>query len=444
MELDPKTPINLHPVLQLIHGELTESVCRSVFQQTRTTQRERKWTLHHLILFWTEVILRAPKSLSEMLKDLWNQGWLETTDEAFFQRCRDLSWTFFAGLYRQFVGTLQGRVPARYVPHLHHLREAFGNVWILDASRLDKIARNLKILRHLNCAVLPGCIMAAYDLFRGFAQRLHFDPDAAASEVSRAVEIFDDVPPDTLLVGDRAGGIPRIFFSLSQRGLWGLFRRHPHVTLKRVKLLGKSAYNDTIVEEWLVEAGIGKTTPVQTLRLIRRRKPGFELLTNVMDPTRLGAADALALYRQRWSVEKLFYQLKCVLNLRHFYAANPNAVAMQVYAATIVHTAMRATQSRLSEELQIDPERLSTDRLFMRLAAGSSYLAGHDLALLEVDELNPGLVYKRPSPTRRLTVPLAFILKDRVSPNRIRKRRKREVGNWKSIRHVARGSELLT
>jgi len=444
MELDPRTPVCMLPALQLIHEELTESVCRSVFQQTRITERERKWTLHQLLLFWTEVILRAPKSLSEMLKDHWNTERLETSDEGFFQRCRDLSWRFFAALYHAFIETLQGRAPAAYVPELHHLRETFANVWILDASRLDRIARNLKILRHLNCTVLPGCIMAAYDLFRGFAQRLHFDPDAAKAEVPRAVELFNDIPEGTLLVGDRAGGIPRIFHALAARRLWGLFRRHPNVKIKRLELIRTTKYGDTVVDEWRVLAGGGTSSPVQTLRLIRRRKPGFELLTNVLDPDRLSAADALRLYSHRWSVERLFYELKCVLSLRHFYAANPNAIAMQVYAATIVHTAMRVTQARLSEQLGIEPDRLSTERLFMRLTAGSKDLAVHELTLLEVEELNPGLVYKRPTAARRLTVPLGFLLKDRGSPDRVRRKRKRAVGQWKSFRHVRGGSKFLT
>jgi len=444
MELDPRTPVCLHPALQLIHDELTESACRSVFQQVRVAERERKWTLHHLVVFWTEVILRAPKSLSDFLKDLWNTDRLETTDEAFFQRCRDLSWRFFAGLYSTFVVALQGRAPAAYAPDLHHLRESFAHVWILDGSRLDQIARSLKILRHLKCTVLPGCIMAAYDLFRGFAQRLVFDPDAATNEAPRAIQLFGDIPEDTLLVGDRAGGIPRIFQALAERKLWGLFRWNPRAKLKRLKLLARTPSGDTTVEEWLVEAGLGSTTPVQTLRLIHRRRPGFDLLTNVLDPARLSGIDALALYRQRWSVEKLFYQLKCVLNLRHFYAANPNAIAMQVYAAALVHTAMRVTQARLSEQLEIEPDRLSTERLYLRLAAGSKLLAEYTLALIDVEESNPGLDFKRPTPARHLTIPVGFILKDRGSPTRVRRRRVWRAGKWKSFRHVAGGSRFLT
>lgn len=444
MEPSPDTPVNLHGVLNLVHGELTESVCAEVFQKERVTERNRTWSLHLLLTFWSEVIVRAPVSLSEHLKDFWSGRDIRSTDEGFFERCRDLSWKFFAALYRKFVSLVVERAPATFVPELHFLKDSFSNVWILDGSRLDRIARKLKITRHLTCSVLPGCLMAAYDLFRGIAQRLDFDPDAATAEVPRAVRLFSDVPENTLVVGDRAGGIPRMFQTLSQRNLWGLFRRHGHVKLRRIKRLARFLHGDTVVEEFLVKAGDGTTTPVQTLRLIRRRKKKFELLTNVLDPKKLSAVDALKLYRYRWSVEKLFKQLKCVLNLNRFYAANANAIAMQVYTAAIVHTAMRITQARLSQDLQIDPDQLSTDRLFMRLASGSEYLVSHTLTLMEVDELNPGLDYNRPNPERRLTFPLRHILKSRASPHRPAKRRVAKSGNWKSLRHAMESSPLQT
>lgn len=436
MEPGPDTPINLHGVLQLVHGELTESVCAEVFQKERVNERNRTWSLHLLVTFWVEVVVRAPASLSEHLKDFWKGRTLHSTDEGFFERCRDLSWTFFAALYRRFVSLVSERAPARFAPELHYLKERFSNVWIIDGSRLDRIARKLMITRHMTCTVLPGCVMAAYDLFRGIAQRLHFDPDAATSEIPRAVELFSEFPENTLVVGDRAGGIPHIFQALSKRNLWGMFRRHGHVKLKRIRRLAQYRYGDTVVEDLLVKAGDGTTTPVQTLRLIRRRQGKFELLTNVLDPAKLSAVEALKLYRYRWSIEKLFKQLKCVLNLQHFYAANPNAIAMQLYTAGIVHTALRVTQARLSQELEIDPDQLSTDRLFMRLASGSEYLVSHILTLKEVDRLNPGLAYNRPTPDAKLTVPLRHILKSRASPGRSAKRRVTKSGNWKSLRHA--------
>lgn len=439
MKPDANTPVNLRGVLELVHGELTESVCAEVFREQRNKERNRTWSLQLLLTFWTEVILRAPASLSEHLKDFWRGRTIRSTDDGFFERCRDLSWTFFAALYRRFVHLVQDRAPAVFAPKLHFLKESFANVWVVDGSRLDKIAKKLKITRHLSYTVLPGCLVVAYDLFRGIAQRLSFSPDAGVSEIPRMVDLFSDVPENSLMVGDRMGGIPHIFEALSRRNLWGLFRRHGHVKLRRKKCVARYLCGRSEVEEYLVKAGDGTTTEVQTLRLILRKKPKFELLTNVLDPRRLSGAHALSLYSDRWEVEKLFKQLKCVLNLHRIYAANSNAVAMQLYSAALVHTALRITQGRIGQELEIDPDELSTDRLFMRLASGSEYLISHVLTLQEVDRLNPGLVYNRPSPDNRLTFPLHHILKSHSPPGRKVKRRVKKAG-WKPIPRTTEGS----
>ncbi len=53
--------IELLGTVELLHDHLTTSLCQTVFQQTRTTERERQWSLEALVSFWTEVILRAPQ-----------------------------------------------------------------------------------------------------------------------------------------------------------------------------------------------------------------------------------------------------------------------------------------------------------------------------------------------------------------------------------------------
>jgi len=54
------------------------------------------------------------------------------------------------------------------------------------------------------------------------------------------------------------------------------------------------------------------------LRLIVLKSGGktYRALTNDMDPSHLSAEDIVALYPMRWTVERLFFQLKVVLNLR--------------------------------------------------------------------------------------------------------------------------------
>jgi hypothetical protein len=108
----------------------------------------------------------------------------------------------------------------------------------------------------------------------------------------------------------------------------------------------------------LVECG--KPNEAIQLRLIRVRKGKklYEGLTNLLDRARLSAADVVALYPKRWNIERLFYDLKVVLNLKRFYAANPNAVAMQVYAAVMVHAAFRFAQGKIAADAEIPPEGL--------------------------------------------------------------------------------------
>ena len=79
----------------------------------------------------------------------------------------------------------------------------------------------------------------------------------------------------------------------------------------------------------------------------------------VLAPTRLAADEALALYPFRWSVERMYADLKTVLNLNRVYAANPNAVAIQVYAAGFVYNAMRVAQSEAAGKLGVAPEEIS-------------------------------------------------------------------------------------
>lgn len=95
------------------------------------------------------------------------------------------------------------------------------------------------------------------------------------------------------------------------------------------------------------------------------------MLTNVLTPPRLTAEEALDLSPYRWSIERMFFDLKEVLTLNRLYAANPNAVAMQVYAAAIVDNAFRVAQSDAAAHVGWEPEEISPAKLFPKIATAS-------------------------------------------------------------------------
>jgi hypothetical protein len=445
--------VDVTRTLELLKEHITEALCGAAFKAVRTTERQRRWSLMALVQFWTAVILRAPPSLSHALCEM-REGReplapaVQASDEAFFERCRDLSWKFFREVFCRLIEGLAGCAKPRFCAPLVGLRERFEDVLLIDGSRVAAIAHKLKILWDVRAVVLPGCLLGVYDLFRGIPRILEFTVDAAAGELTRAKEALARIKPDTLIVGDRLYAMGAFFQELKARGLWGLFRRNQRMGLRRLgkKPLRKTRWNKGRVEEWLVDAGSGASAPVQRLRLIRWKsgRTVRELLTNVLDSDRLTAEAAMALYPCRWQIERMFYDLKEVLNLNRVYAANPNAVGMQVYAAALVYVTLRVAQGEIAEQADIAPEEISPQKFFPKMAAACHAFTFAEYGVDEMMRLNPGKALKRPrwKGRRFTTISLDEILVNKRQGTRRRRKYCKARRQWKSITRVRGGREL--
>lgn len=445
--------VDVTRTLELLKEHITEALCGAAFKKIRSTERQRRWSLMALVQFWTAVILRAPPSLSHALSEM-REGReplvprIQATDESFFERCRDFSWKFFREVFSRFIEGLVGLAKPRFCAPLAGLRERFTDVVLIDGSRVAAIAHKLKILWDQRAVVLPGCLLGVYDLFRGIPRILEFSVDAAAGELTRAKEVLVRIKRGTLIVGDRLYAMGAFFEELRQKRLWGLFRRNRRMGLHRLgrKPARKKRWKGGLLTEWRVMAGSGVSAPVQKLRLIRWKsgRTVHELLTNVLDSERLTAEEAMDLYPWRWRIERMFYDLKEVLNLNRVYAANPNAVGMQVYAAAMVYAAMRVAQGDVAGQCRIEPEEISTEKFFPKMAA-----ACHDFTIAEytVDEMirmNPGKRLRRPrwKGRRFTTINLEDIRVRRRNGTRRHRRFCKARRQWKSITHIRGGREL--
>jgi hypothetical protein len=265
---------------------------------------------------------------------------------------------------------------------------------------------------------------------------LVFEPLVGTSEFSMAVQALDRVARATLLVGDRLYGVPKFAAACRARGIFLLGRLFSPVDVSYERLLGTTPYEGGVLEDWEAKAGSGQTAQVQAVRVIRWRKgrsTRLELITTVANPARLNAAEAMEAYKSRWKVERLFSDLKVVLNLKHFYAANTNAVALQLYATAIVHTAMRACQARIARQAAVEPEALSTQKLFPKLAIASAEVVTMSLTLVAVERMNPGVVLKKPGTEilKSASTPLSTILVQRRTSRK--SNRIRPLAQWRSL-----------
>jgi Transposase DDE domain len=442
--------IDLLRVVDLLQEHITPALCRAVFGAVRTTERQRLWTLDALIQFWTAVVLRAPKALSQALADSLEGRdptfpRVEASPEAFFQRCRELRPAFFAEVFRRFTARLVTAVPPRYAREVAAVQARFAAIVIFDGSGLAPIAHRLKLLWKERAVMLPGSVLAVYDLGRGLCRHLSFSANAAANELPRATGVLAALPRDTLVLGDRLYATAAFFAALSAHQCWGVIRRNRVLHLHKLQRLRKRRIHGGLLEDWHVRAGSGQLVPAQALRYIRWRRGGtrYELLTNV-PPTRLSAEEALDLYPYRWRVERMFFDLKEVLNLNRLYAANPNAVAMQVYAAAIVYNALRVAQSDGAAQIGWAPEQVSPAKFYPKVATATYLYLNRQQWEREIRTRFPHL-HLRLIGTRRCwvrTTPLPVQVEPRGAHRRTRRFCPAR-GQWKSFAHV-RGGHRFT
>jgi hypothetical protein len=353
---------------------------------------------------------------------------------------------FFAEIHRRFIEIVLPKAARCFGEEAAHLGDRFTDVLVIDGSRLDRIAKRMKVLRKEKAVILPGCILVVYNLLRGITRDLWFDPDAAASEYQRAELAMECLAEGSLVLGDRlySAGVSLLEI-LDRNKSFGVFRKSKNVRVRVIETLSTQSLDEGKVEDIVVQAG-SLSHPIKLRRIrFRKGRKTYEVLTNVLDPRRLSAEDIVALYPRRWQIERMFFDLKIVLNLQRFYAANPNAVAMQVYAAAIVQAAFRLGQAEIAKQVNLPAEELSPQKLFPLLAYVSIRLIESEYLFDKTCEANRKVKLRKPS-LRGLpgtVVSLKYIRRQRRSGPRKKRPYDPERGKWKSIPKV-KGTEELT
>lgn len=372
--LDPShgaLPSHIAPAqyLQTLWTHLTKEMCQEVFELIRDTERQRKWTLYALLQMWLGLLQTRLLSQTQAVEEC-GQGNpffpdVKATAESFFQRVQTLRPRFFHAVFSRFTQAIQPHLPKTFCQSLAQTLPHFPEIVVLDASRLHKVAHLLKATRTVTEALLPGTLEAIYDLKGGVLQDLLFDPDGHRGEKHLIAGALDTLQKGTLILHDRQAGLPVYWKEVQRRGLWMIARHTERVKTHCLKVLEKTRSSTGALDDLLVELGTDKVV-VRFLRW-KTHKGTLTLLTNVLEPHLLSAGKALGLYRERWSIERMFLHLKDTLQLNRLFNASPTAVGQQVYATAILYNALRLSQAQMAQSLDLPPERLSPEKLFPRV-----------------------------------------------------------------------------
>jgi hypothetical protein len=448
--------VNLLPMLDVLLKHLSPALCQAVFKRHRKEERERKWTLNVVPLFWAAMIIRHPPAIDHGLAEtrkgrgrdrLWPR--VQVSARAFYKKAAGLRADLFLAVYEAFVASILLKAPQAYASWMASLRRQFADVLIVDGSRLDALVHHLKMLRPHRRVVLAGCMTVYYDLWRGIPRRVFFYADAAKAEMTHALETLDWIPKGTLLVGDRLYCSVKFFAALNALDVYGVFRLNRLPKVRRLTVLARHKDRWGFVEDTLVEVGSGQRgIPCQKLRRIRYRRKGQrrDILTSVLDPKMLTLEQALALYGLRWSIERMFLDLKETMDLHTLYGSHPNLVGQQVYAAAMVYTAFRIAQAGVAEKAKILPEQISPAKLFPKLAQAANDYCVSQITLLKVKAMNPGVELKLPRYDAVVPSSQSRLCAILARPRRTERRRFRFCPSrrrWTSLRHIPGGPTLL-
>lgn len=277
---------------------------------------------------------------------------------------------FFRNVFSVFTKAIEPELKLSFARTLDVDETVFPNIFAVGGSRLEKVGRLLKVIRATTKAILPGSMQALYDVRRGILRDLWVDPNSFASEISMLDQVLDDIPPGSLLLGDRYYPKPVIWEKLSDRNLFMVSHYNKVVKRRKIKELARKRTAKINIDDWIVEMGGSAhgTKPV-TLRWVHIWNADFDLvlITNVLDPKTLSPSQLLSLYRHRWTVERMYLAMKDVLELDHIYNCTPAAVGQQVFATAILYNALRTAQAKIAEKSRVDPDEFSFEKLFPAL-----------------------------------------------------------------------------
>jgi putative transposase len=187
----------------------------------------------------------------------------------------------------------------------------------------------------------------------------------AVSEQGLAEELIDQLPPLSVLIGDRNFGIFAVAWRAQQRGHGVLVR----LTEARAKRLSGGE----------LIAGMDQKVIWEPSRDDRRAHPDLpaeahiegrlivadtetDEIVYLFTTLTESAGEVGSLYKERWNIETDLRSLKDQVRLHTIPARSPDLVASELLIAIARYNLIRAVMAEAAQQIHIDPRRLSFSR----------------------------------------------------------------------------------
>jgi len=282
-----------------------------LFARAAQRQYTNELLFSTLVDLLSRVILKQEPSVYAAYRTLEPQ--IPVSDQSIYNKLQHVELAVSAALVRdsaQRVGPVLEQLRAKLPPLVagYHVR-------FLDGNHLAATEHRLPELRATWAAPLPGIVLAVLDQERLTVTDVLLTEDGQAQERSLLQEVYALVRKKDIWVADRNFCTLGLLWNIIDRGGFFVIRQHGNVQgtlLGKRQAKGRCATGYVYEQRLRLETEEGEVFEVRriTIALDKPTRDGdteIHILTN-LPGKKVTAVKVAEIYRQRWTIEGLFFE----------------------------------------------------------------------------------------------------------------------------------------
>lgn len=325
-----------------LEGLFSPARLDELFERTAQRQYTRELLFSQLVQLMTAVVLRQQPSVYAAYRN--KVADITVSDQAVYDKLDHLELGVSAALVRDSA--------LRLAPVIDELN-ARADSWvagyrvkILDGNAPAATQRRLVELRDIWDAPLPGKALVVLDQRTGLCTDVFLTPDGHAQERSLLGDVLATVERGDLWIADRNFCTLGLVFGLGDAGAAFVIRQHGNLEGRLVKsrrFVGRSetgeVYEQDVEVRYRDRSQVFRRVTVELAKPTRDGDRVIHVLTN-LPPEKAGAERVAELYRKRWTIETLFYEVTVTLNCEPHALAYPRAALFALCLALVASNAV--------------------------------------------------------------------------------------------------------
>lgn len=361
-------------VLTLFRFAVAKEELENMFQRLRGRCYTKILDFHLLVQLMHDALLVYRGSGRQSFEHAKEDGRLPVSIQAAFGKLRRMPVALSEGFLAECTDRLRQAFPKTVLKDVPESLRAF-RVNVLDGKAIKHVAKRLKPLRGQSGGVLGGRVLVAMDFQSGLAVVMRADRDGDANDVKFVPDVLPEVR--RRFAGPRLWMADRQFADLVQTAYFT--QEDDHFLVRYNKKLrfhedssckprnGHDVSKRKYVEDWGWIGGPKdkRRRRVRRITLSRPEEEDIVLLTDLLDGQQYPAVDLLALYAERWNIERMFQQVTEVFHLETLIGGSPEATVFQFAFCLVLYNMIQVIRASIAAVERREPDTISTEKLFL-------------------------------------------------------------------------------